>query len=506
MGYRASLSEGLAMGALSFVSLALLGVVSSVTIARIFGIGTLGENALALAPTVALGFLSTFKEQAALVRELAVLSPRASRVTGLAAAVFTFSFAVTTVIGGLAMVGTYLLFAGPINRPDLFVYALVNAIAFLFIGNTCWNADVILSSFRAGRALFWVRLHQAVSYLALTIVAGIVWGTLWALTLAAVGSWTTSLVHRLVVLRRFVTPRVPRAEIREGFRALPAMVRFGLRIAPAGMATGVTTGAATWVIGAIAPISSVGAYNRAWLLGERLNDVPNRVVEMLFPTLVERRASGDRAGFDRSLVDSMRYSLFGLLAIATVGGGAAHEIMRLFGPGFDQAADALAIILLLPALATVGSIQVHALYAFDRTLLTVVLALGRMVLTLGLTIVLVGAMGVTGAALALFVGQLSGVVVLWPVVNRLLAAGSSELWPYRQRAALVLAAVTGFVCSRGIEIAIGGPGAIPVALLTGCIAFGLVLLCGGVTPRDRRRFEMAVARLRAFRIRAAATS
>lgn len=506
VGHRSSLSEGLAFGALSFTTLALLGFVSSITIARVYGIDILGENALALAPTVALGFLSTVKEQAALVRELAVLPPRAARVTALSVAVFTFSFGITLVIGALTMIATYAVFAGPIGRPDLFAYAAANAAGFLVVGNTCWNIDVVLSAFRAGRALFWIRVVQAVSYLLLTVAAGLIWGSLWALTLAALGSWVISLAHRSVALRRFIVPRITRSEMRDGFRTLPEMVRFGLRIAPAGVAAGVTQSAGTWVLGVFAPIAAVGAFNRAWMLGERLNDVQNRVVEMLFPALVERRAGGDREGFDRSLIDSLRYSMFGLLMIAAAGGGASAAIMNLFGPGFERASNALTIILLLPALAAAASIQIHALYAVDRTRLTVVLAFVRMAVTLSLTVILVRAMDVTGAALAMFIGQLVSVVVLWPVVTRLMSSPSAALWPYRERVALGLAAVAGFLGSRGIASSLSGPGSIPVALVVGCVVFAAVLVARGANARDRQRLAALLARRREREITRTAAS
>ena len=88
---------------------------------------------------------------------------------------------------------------------------------------------------------------------------------------------------------------------------------------------------------------------------------------MLFPTLVERNYQSDHEGFDRALVDSLRYTAVGLLLPAAAGAGAAYGIMDLFGPGFAAASVALAILLLMPALATMTAIQRHALFAVDRS-------------------------------------------------------------------------------------------------------------------------------------------
>jgi hypothetical protein len=55
----------MAFGGASFALTAVVGLASSVTIARLYGASTLGELALAQAPALALAFLSTAQEQAA---------------------------------------------------------------------------------------------------------------------------------------------------------------------------------------------------------------------------------------------------------------------------------------------------------------------------------------------------------------------------------------------------------------------------------------------------------
>jgi O-antigen/teichoic acid export membrane protein len=77
MTKRASYRESIAFGGLSTAGMMVLGLVSSVAIARIYGVRTLGEFALAQAPSVAMSYLASVREQSALVRHLAVLEPRA---------------------------------------------------------------------------------------------------------------------------------------------------------------------------------------------------------------------------------------------------------------------------------------------------------------------------------------------------------------------------------------------------------------------------------------------
>ena len=491
---RPSFQEGFGFGTLSFAVGAVLGVLSSIAIARLYGIEVIGEFALASAPMGVVWFTSTVSEKPALVRALAPLPPRAPQVTGLFAAVFVFSVGLTTLVSGLAAGATHFLFRGPIDQPDLFVPAMAILGGYLLFTNTCWNLDTVLVAFRAGRQLFWIRLHQTLMYLAVAVVASLAMSSVWGLVLAFVVSWCTSLVHRLVATRRWMRARVPAEEIRRGFRVLPAILVFGLKIVPGSLAQGVSTQAGTWILGVVSSVPVVGAWNRAWVLGQRVLDLNTRIVEMVFPTLVERRASGDRSGFDRALVDSLRYVASGLFLPAAVGGGAAAGVMDLFGPGFSQAADALVFILLVPPVATMIRIQQQALFALDRPLASSALALVRMVVTLSAGVVLTLEIGITGTALGLVAGCVVQLAIQFRVTHKHLAHPVRELWPYRQLVALAGAYAAGFLVSSVLDSAMPGLLGLSAGLVAGSAAYVICfLVVGGVLPRDRERFT-AIAR------------
>lgn len=488
MARRASFSEGMSFAALGFASMLVLGIASSVIVARIYGVEVVGEYALVLAPSGALATLSTVREQAGLVRELSVLEPRASRVTSLFVAVLAFSIGLTLVAATLVSGISYVLLAGPIGRPDLVAPALALVMSFVVVQNTCWNLDMVFSSFRGGRQLFWIRLVQALCFTVLAVAAGLLWGTVWGLVLATIGSFFTALVHRLVCVKAFMTSTVTRAELREGFRSLPELIRFGLKIAPGSVADGIGKEAATWVLGALVPIAAVGAYNRAWMLAKRLIDQSWQVTEMLFPTLVRRRSGSERQGFDRVLVDSMRYSAAAMLLPAAVGGGAAHAVMNVFGPGFASAADALAIILVLPAISIVAAILGIALYSVDRPLTATLFTIVRSVVVIGLTVGLTLWLGVTGAAVALIVGYMLELGLLVRVVGRHLERPLHRLWGARQLLATVLAYAAGFGVARITDVHVGGFKGLLAALGGGCFAYvAAFLIAGGMTPRDWER-------------------
>ena len=60
--------------------------------------------------------------------------------------------------------------------------------------------------------------------------------------------------------------------------------------------------------------------------------------------------------------------------------------MELFGPGFEDAGDTLAIVLLVPPLAAVANAHAQALIANDRPFTTTKVATGQLLLTELLTL------------------------------------------------------------------------------------------------------------------------
>lgn len=494
---RESFRSALGHGLMSVGAVALIGLVGSVLIARLYGVEVIGEYALTLAPVAVMSYLTTVQEQAALMRELSVLEPRTPRVTGLFAAVFAFSFALTVAVGVIVTAVTAWVLSGPVGRPDL-VWPMVAQIAgYVLVTNTCWNVDSVLNAFRSGRALFWVRLVQAAGFLALAIGIGLVDDSVWGLVAATIGSWTVSLLPRLRALRTVMVLRVPMAEVRAGVAALPAIIRFGARAAPGGILVGANAEAGVWILGVTSSVAAVGAWNRARQLGDRVREVTIRVNEVLLPTLVEREAQGDLDGRDRALVDSWRYGLGGMLLPAAAGGGAAVGVMNIFGPGFAEGATALAIILLYQALQTVDSIHVTALYARDRPGLTTVAAAAGMVVGIATAVALAGPLGPTGPALGLVAGLVASTSVMHPAVRRGLSRPLRHLWGPRGMVAQVAAYAAGFGAARGLDTALDGHLGTLAALAAGVVAYaGAWAVVGGLEDRDRDRITSLRARIR----------
>ena len=171
--------------------------------------------------------------------------------------------------------------------------------------------------------------------------------------------------------------------------------------------------------------------------------------------------------------------------------------MAIFGAGFSPAANALALLLLMPALVSTMNVQSTTLLAVDRPWLTSAVGVGTMLISAGATVLLTARMGMTGAALGLVVGGVVGVAWTTWVTRAHLSAGWSRLWPRRELLALAVAFVAGFAIARLIDSSIGGIAGLVPALIAGAAAYGGVfVLAGGVNRRDRERLSALLAAVR----------
>lgn len=487
---RSSLTASLLLAGASFGSTVVLSLVTSVVMARVYGIEVIGRFALATAPTGALFFLSTVREQPGLVRLLASLEPRTPRVAGLWLAVFSFSTALTLVAALIVLGGTVFLYQGPVGHPELIPPALVSLAGYLVITNVCWNLDTLLSAFRAAPRLFWIRLHQSVVFLVLLVALSPVMASVWGPIVATIGSWVTSLVHRLVVVRPYIDWRSSLREFRSGARELPEIIRFGLKATPGSIANGVGNEMATWTLGLVSTVVVIGAYTRAWSLMRRFNEVRSRIAEMLFPTLVQRRAEGDMVGFSAAYGDTLRYVTVALGSLASVVGGCSVAIMEMFGPRFAIAATALSVMAVNPMLTTANTVQGAALQAVNLPGTVAMCLVAATVTNAIATLVLTPLVGLVGAASGVVAGPLVATILLSVSVRRHIGTPVRTQWSTRHLSALALAYASGFATARLVDMAIAGPVAILVAAPAGALAFAAVFVAArGLTAGDRQRFN-----------------
>lgn len=490
---RGSYQAGFAFGTVGFIVVALLGAVSTIVTARLYGVRVIGQYALVMAPAAALWVLSNVKEQAALIKEVTGLRPREPRVTQLFAAVFTFSVALTAFVAALTMGVCWFVFRGPLHAPELIAPTYATIAGYVVVTNTGWNIDSIFSAFIAGRQIFWVRLHEVTSFIVIAAVANAFWPSVWGLVVATTGAPLTTLVHRAILVRDFVRLRLSREEYRRGLRSLPELLRFGMRATPGQIAQSASQQGGVWALGIVAPIAVVGAYSRALTIPQRLQQASLRITEVLYPTLVGRHTQGDGHGFDRALIDSIRYEVIGMLLIAAAIGGAARSVLDVFGAGFNRATAALVLLALFPALASITVTQTQALWAIDRPGRSSLIAFARLFVTIVLLTAFTASLGVVGPAIALLGGYLVFVVLAGRELRSILTRPLRATWPRRERLALLAAYGAGFAAAKLVEHSMRSYVGLALSLGAGTIAYAAVfIICGGINERDRERLGSAV--------------
>ncbi len=508
LGRRASYREGAVYSGLTFGSVAVWAFIGSIANSRQYGVALIGEYALAMSTLAIVRLLSTAKERPALVRQLASIDPRDPLVTGLFVATLAFSTVLTIIVAALVLLITHVLLNGPINRPGVFLPAVVIVIGYCTLGNVGENIDVIFNGYRAAQQTFYARLHTAIAFVVISVVFGVIDPTIWGLVLAVVGSMLTSLIHRVYLIRRFMRFSLSRKSLDEAMHTLPAMIRFGLQITPGAFADGGSNTAGTWIVASFNSIDIVGAYGRAWGLVAQLSMLNTRTNEMLFPTLVERRMRGDGPGFSRALLDSLRYTSLLLLLPAVACAGVTDQIMRIFGPGFEKGAGALAVLLFVPPLLALTQMQRQALYSLERPVLGSFSGLLRFGSTVVAALLLTWQLGATGAALGMVIGLLVDMAFSSHFVGRKLETPARELWPIRQRLGMLAACIAGYLVSRYVGLAVPFPFSIVGGVVGGAATFiAILLLTGGLNERDIARYRDARRKLaKRRRLRVAASS
>lgn len=394
---RRTFTEGFGFGGASFVASAAVGVISTVVTARIYGVEVVGQYALVYSPTGVLWTLSTAGERMAFIRRVSTVPARSPLLSGLWVAVLSFSAALTLLACLIAAALSYLALEA-IGEESLYLPTVVCLLGYFIVSNTSWNLDAVLIAYRSGRQMFWIQLHEALAYLGVAAAMGLVTDSVWGMVVALLASSSTALVHRVWSTHRWMHYRADRPSVREGYRELPELVKYGSKAIPGSIAGGLSSQLGTWILGATASIASVGIWSRCWGLGARLLSANQQFTSSVLPTLVERHESGDRAGVTRALSGSLRYVGMAMLAPGVAIGAASTSVMQLFGPEFERGAAALAIVMVVPALGTMARVQNDALLALGHPWRSSACNIFRLVAAAALMIPLASSHGVTGLA------------------------------------------------------------------------------------------------------------
>jgi O-antigen/teichoic acid export membrane protein len=401
-----------------------LGLVSAIVTARVFGAEVIGAFALASLLTGSLHMISNVREQGGLVRELTRHAAHAPESRALVLMVLGFSAALTlAVLIPFGALSVWLL-REVFEQPDLVAPFAVLVAGYLLLDNTSFNLDAPLVAYRDGRSLWVVR-----SAITTTMIAGALAcavadeRSLWALVAITVAASAVGVGLRLLAVGRLTGLRSSRREIARVRERLRPIVWFGVRQAPLNYTETAIEYTDTAVLGASVPLVSIGAYSRAYTLYRRAGQVPIALSRLYFPTLTALFHRGEHDAMLRVHRLSTRYLTLLLMPAATWLAASAPAVLAIFGPGFDEGATALSILIFAVVLDGYGRTAGGLLAAADRPGIVSIVFVGVAVINVGLCLALIPPLELTGAAIANLAGWLFATVALVVLAAR--HAGSS---------------------------------------------------------------------------------
>jgi O-antigen/teichoic acid export membrane protein len=478
-------ARGLKYSAYDSVTSLVLGLVSAIATARVFGATVIGAFALASLLTGSLHMISNVREQSGLVRELTRHAPRAPESRALLWLVLGFSVLITAAVmlpfGALAV----WLLREVFDQPDLVGPFAVLVASYLVLDNTSFNLEAPLVAFRDGRSLWITRMGVTGTMIAGALIcAALDERSLWALVAITVAASLIGMAIRLRAVLRLTGLATSRRRIREVRGKLRAIVWFGVRQAPLNYSESAVEYTDMAVLGATVPLATVGAYSRAYSLYVRAGQIPTALGRLYFPTLTALLHRGEREAMIGVYRVSTRYLTLLLLPAATWVAACAPAILAVFGPGFDEAATALSILIFLVVVAGYEKTAGGLLAAFDRPGVVSIIAVATAVVNVALCLVLIPPLELTGAALANSGSWLLGTAaMLW------LAAGEARrsVWAMLDGAFLVrLAAACAVLAAAAATLRDA-----PVALLWQCLVALPAIGAGLLAFRPLSRSDLA---------------
>jgi O-antigen/teichoic acid export membrane protein len=235
------------------------------------------------------------------------------------------------------------------------------------------------------------------------------------------------------------------------------------------------------VIGVALPVRAVSPYSVARRLSSLPAQLAAQFVIVLMPVASELDAQGDSALLREVFVSGMRCTL-GLFA--AVAGGlvvfAARFLTVWVGRSFAASADIVLLLTFAGLFEVLLWPATGVLQAMDRHRPLVVFALASAALNLGLSIALIGPLGVRGVAIATIIATAAEALFVVPYATHVLSVGAREIL-LRVALPSVLPALPMAVVLLALRAAVA-PTSIPMIALCGLVGAFVYASCYLVFP------------------------
>lgn len=254
-----------------------------------------------------------------------------------------------------------------------------------------------------------------------------------------------------------------------------------------------------FVIAALLSVGSVTPY----ALGRRLSEIPqivgDQALKVLLPISSELDAGREGARVKAAFVAGTRIALVLVAPLGLTIACLADAILTAWvGPAYANPGPVVAILVTAVVLDAALWPSAYVLQGIGRHRPLAVIAVASGVLNVGMSILLVGPLGLTGAALGTLVGHGLGVGLTIPYVTRVLAVTPGELvrrialpslGPLAPAAAAIL----------GARALLPNPGLAGIVIIAaaGLVTYAGVYLLLGASAVERQVARELIGRLRA---------
>jgi O-antigen/teichoic acid export membrane protein len=366
------------------------------------------------------------------------------------------------------------------------------ALPFIAVANVYLGATRGLKRMGPTLAVFWI--GQPVVWILLAAVAVALGGETNAAVAAYDASWLLGAVAARALWRSAAAPMGDRPAPREDVRAA---VAYGLPRAPSALLAQALFWTDLFVLAHYRHGTPLDAYAAAGRVSQLVLLFLTSANLIFAPFAADLHARGERERLDALFKRATRWALAGTLPAAIVLAVAAPDVLRAFGPGYDQGATPLRIMLAGQTVNVATGGVAFVLIMVGLTGLDLVDNLLAAAVLLALAVPLASADGPRGAAIASAIALASvNALRLWQVWRRV------GIQPFDAAYARLLIPAIGCAAAAGAANVLAGGGRWWV-VLAATVAAGLaayaVLLPAGLPVPERAEVSRWLRRATAER-------
>jgi len=379
-------------------------LVYSILVSRTFGASLIGTFGLLMTFLGVFNIVSNLGEQGGLVKIVNQYNAKDHAVVPLVLLLLLTSFTLTLVLGVPFMLIAKHMFSTTYHNADLFWPFCLLTLSYLLFNNTASIFGNIYVAFQEMRYSLVIELVMSVFKISGVFVSLWFLGkSLMAMIALQIGIDILNLILCLAFLGNVITfgVRFSKAQWAQAWTDLKAVLVFGIKLVPKNYNYLITEYMDRILIPVfIHNIVMLGLYITAYQAFSKFLVFAGVFSRMLFPSLARMSMDTQLPEMLSLYRESIKKLLTLMAFVVGYGAGFATMIMGIFGPEFKGADLAFTLLLigLLPEVLSMTSATL--LQGFNRPgLVSIYFTVGTF-LNLGLNLLLIPRLGITGAAVA----------------------------------------------------------------------------------------------------------